>query len=103
MHQPVVRVGTPVAVERPRLPYVVDETEVEVADEQFLLLVGGDVADELAARVDEVAGAVEVVVPVLLLSDAIDGGDVVEVGDGGRGLLQLPEVGGQAAVGGGGL
>ena len=59
-----------------------------------------DVADELAARVDEVAGAVEVVVAVLLHAHPVDRGDEVLVGHRGRGLLELPQVGRQAPAGG---
>ena len=79
------------------------QVEVEVAHDQLLVAVAGDVADELAPGVDEVARAVEVVVAVLLDADPVDGGDEVLVGDGGRGLLELPQVGGQAPAGGGGV
>src|SRR5258707_448119 len=58
------------------------------------------VADELAARVDEVALAVEVVVAdVGLDADPVDRPDVVAVGDRVARLLDPPEVLGQAARG----
>ena len=57
-----------------------------------------EVADELAARVDEVALAVEVVVAdVRLDADPVDGPDVVAVRDGVARLLDPPQVLGQAA------
>ena len=59
------------------------------------------VADELAARVDEVALAVEVVVADIGLdADPVDRPDVVAVGDGVADLLDPPQVLGQAARGG---
>ena len=51
-------------------------------------------------RIDEVALAVEVVVAERLDADPVDGADVVHVGDGGRRLLDAPDVLGQAAAGG---
>ena len=49
---------------------------------QLLVVGDADVADELAARVDEVALAVEVVVAdVGLDADPVDRPDVVAVGD----------------------
>ena len=58
-----------------------------------------DVADELAARVDEVAGAVEVVVAVLLDAHPVDRRDEVLVGHGRGRLLELPQVRRQRAAG----
>jgi hypothetical protein len=52
----------------------------------------GDVADELALGVDEVARAVEVVVAELLDADPVDRADEVLVGHGRRRLLELPQV-----------
>ena len=60
-----VGLGTAVAVELPRLADLRDQVEVQVADEQLLVVRAADAADDLAARVDEVALAVEVVVAEL--------------------------------------
>ena len=59
-----VGVGPPVAVELPGVADLHDLVHVEVADDELLLMGVADVADELAARVDEVALAVEVVLAV---------------------------------------
>jgi hypothetical protein len=64
----------------------------QVADDQLLVVGVADVADELAARVDEVALAVEVVVAELLDADPVDRADEVAVGDRVRRLLELPQV-----------
>ena len=57
-----VRVRSTVAEELPGVADLHDPVEVEVAHDQLLVVGVADVADELAARVDEVALAVEVVV-----------------------------------------
>ena len=91
-------VGTAVAVELPGVADLDDLVEVEVAHDQLLVMGRSDVADELSARVDEVALAVEIVVAVLGLdADPVDGPDVVAVGHGVADLLDPPEVLRQAA------
>src|ERR1700744_3866786 len=88
---PLVRVGAPVAVELPVVTDPGDLLEVEVADDDLLLVGGGDLADVVAARVAEVRRAVEVrrVGAELadLLPDAVAGGDEVLVRRGGGRLL----------------
>src|SRR5262249_32975038 len=56
-----VGVGPPIPIELPGLPDLLDEVEVHVADQELLVVRAADRAHELAARVDEVALAVEVV------------------------------------------
>src|SRR5262249_47259261 len=57
------------------------------------VLVARALGDDLAARRGEVALAVELADrPGLLDADAVDRADPVAVGDGVRGLLELPEV-----------
>ena len=91
--QVAVRVGPAVAVELPGLADLGDPVEVHVADQQLLVVGAADAADELAARIDEVALAVEVVVAdVGLDADAVDGADEVAVGDGVADLLDPPQV-----------
>src|SRR5450432_295368 len=51
-----------------------------------------DVADELALGVDEVRGAVEVVVAEVLDANSVDGADEVFVRDRGGRLFEFPEV-----------
>src|SRR4051812_14737590 len=54
-----VGVRTPVPVELPVVAGPGDLVEVEIASDDLLLVLRGDVADEVAARVDEVGRAVE--------------------------------------------
>src|SRR5687767_3318084 len=59
--QGAVGVGTAVAVEGPPVADLGEQSQVEIADHQLGLVGVGRLADELALRVDEVGGAVEVV------------------------------------------
>src|SRR5918992_3641556 len=95
----VIRVGPAVTEELPRLAYLSDLVHVEVAHDQLLVLVRSDLAHELAARIGEVAGAVEVVLAERLDPDAVDGAHEVAVGHGMRRLLELPQVLAQPARG----
>src|SRR6185437_5188359 len=99
LYQRLVGVRPAVPVELPQVPDLGQLVHVEVAHDDRVGVVGGDVADELAARVDEVRLAVEVVVAERLDADPVDRADVVLVGHRGRGLLQLPQVGAQPARG----
>src|SRR5262249_19734239 len=65
--------------------------QVQVGNQHRLLPVAR-LGDDLAARVAEVAGAVEVVVAQRLDADAVDCADPVAVGDRVRDLLDLPQV-----------
>src|SRR5882724_2990621 len=95
--QVLVRVRATIAVELPRLADLGDLVEVHVANDQLLVMGRSELTDELAARVDEVALAVEVVVADLLLDpDPVDRPDEIPVRDGVRHLLDPPEVLGQA-------
>ena len=77
--------------------------EVEVGRQHFVLVARG-LGEDLAARIAEVALAVELAdLPRLLDADAIDGADEVPVGDGVRRLLELPEILAQAGDGRGGV
>ena len=97
LDQVAVGVGAAVAVERPAVADELDLVHVEVAHDQLRLVGVADVADELALGIDEVALAVEVVVAdVGLDADPVDRADVVHVGDGGRRLLDPPDVLGRA-------
>src|SRR5262245_57337076 len=88
-----VRVGSAVAVELPRLADFLNQIQVHLADEQLFLVCVANVADELAARVDEVRLPVEVVIAeVLLDAHSVDRPDVVAVRNRVRDLLDAPEV-----------
>ena len=88
----VVHVGTPVPIESPHLANLVDLVHVQVPDDDFLVGVGGRLADELAPWVHEVRRAVEVVVSVWLLADPVDRPDEVLVGHGRSRLLEIPQI-----------
>src|SRR5487761_276224 len=98
-----VAVGPPVAVERPEVADLGEQAHVQVADHHLVLGVGGRVADQLAAGVGEVGLAVEVVVAERLGAHPVDRADEVLVRDRRGGLLEPPEVLGQAAAGRGGI
>src|SRR5690349_19599504 len=53
-----VRVRPAVPVELPVVAHLPDHVQVQVADQQFLLLAAAHFADEVAARIDDLAGAV---------------------------------------------
>src|SRR6266849_10242694 len=90
-----------VTIELPSVADLLDFIEIEFGDEQFILVAAG-LLDDFAARVAEIALAVELAdLPGMLGADAIDGGDEISVGDGVGGLLELPKIFGEAGDGGG--
>src|SRR6266496_3743361 len=99
LDQVAVRVRPAVPVERPPVAHLGDQVHVQVPDDQVRVVVVPDIADELPLRVDEVRGAVEVVVAQVLGADPVDRPDVVLVGHRRGRLLQLPQVRRQAAAG----
>src|SRR6188474_2159048 len=102
-HEIVVSVGPAVPVELPRLADFLDLVEIHVPDEQLLVMGRAQIADELAARVTEVALAVEVVIAEVLLDpDPVDRPDEIAVRDGVADLLDPPEIFAEAARGGAG-
>src|SRR6185437_15476365 len=81
-----------VAEELPRLANFGDAVEIQGGGEDFVP-VAGSLGDDLAARVAEVALAVEFAdVPGCVAPDAIDSCDKVAVGDGVGRLLEFPEI-----------
>src|SRR5215510_1307066 len=92
-YQAFVRVRAAVPVELPQVPDLGQLVHVQVTDDDLVGGVGGGFPHDLAARVREVGLAVEVVVAERLDPDPVDRADVVLVGDRGRRLLQLPQVG----------
>src|SRR5215472_5017552 len=99
LHQRSVLVGTAVPVELPQVSDLGQLGHVQVPDHHLVLVVGGGVANELAARVHEVGLAVEVVVAERLHADPVDRADEVLVGHRGGRLLKPPQVLGQAPAG----
>src|SRR5678816_2773903 len=92
LDQGAVRVGAAIAEELPRPADLLDHVEIERGDDQLVLVLAA-AREDLAARVDEVRAAVEPAdVPRTLGADAIDRADEVAIGDGVRGLLELPQV-----------
>src|SRR5688500_7792626 len=57
-HHVVVRLGPPVAEELPGAPYLLDHLEVHLGDDELVLVLTA-LREEVAARVHEVARAVE--------------------------------------------
>src|ERR1700732_3687755 len=100
LYQRPVLVGAAVAVELPQVPDLGQLAHVQVPDQHLVLVVGAGVAEELPARVHEVGLAVEVVVAERLDADPVDRADEVLVGHRGGGLLEPPQVLGQAPAGG---
>src|SRR5579863_519009 len=97
-HQATVRIRTAVTVKGPHPANLFDHVHVALAHDQLVFQVRRHLADKLPTRVDDVGGAVEVVVAERLLADTVDGGDEVLVGDRGGRLLELPEVLREAAA-----
>src|SRR5574337_656293 len=87
-----IHIGAAVTEKLPGLADFGNLVEVEVGGEDFVLVARG-LGDNLAARVAEIAGAVEFTdVPGSFRADAIDGGDEVAVGGGVGGLLEFPKI-----------
>src|SRR4051812_730203 len=102
-HDPVIRLRTAVAVELPGVADFADLVHVEVGDDESVLIARGH-RQHLAAWIAEVALAVKLAdVPWRFVADAVDGTDKVAVGDGVRGLLELPEIFGESGYGGRGI
>src|ERR1035437_10331511 len=88
----VVGLGSAVSVKGPCPPDVVDHSEVEIAHHYRLVDIGGNLAYELAAGVDEIRLPVELVGAQRLHTDAVDRSDEVLVRDRRCRLLEAPQV-----------
>src|SRR5262245_28754849 len=92
LHESIVGFGAAVAIELPRPPDLLDHLEVEVRGDELALVLAGR-HEEIAARIDEVRGAVELAdVPGGLRPDAVHRADVIADGHRVRRLLELPQV-----------
>src|SRR5690554_4612793 len=98
-----VRVRTTVAEELPVIPHLAHHVHVEVADHDLLVGARAAFADPVAARVDDLAGAVEVdslfAVLVVLQPDPVRLQHEQAVGDGCRRTLDLPQAVGEPRLG----
>ena len=98
--QRLVRVGAAIAEELPGFANLGDRIQIQIGGEHFILVARG-LRDDLAARVAEVTGAVELAdIPGLFPAHAIDRSNEIAVSGGVRGLLQLPEIFAQSGDGG---
>src|SRR5258708_681862 len=92
-----------VAIELPGVANTLNFVEIQLGDEEFILVAAG-LLDYFAARVAEIAFAVEFAdFPGGFGADAVDGGDEVGVGYGMSRLLQFPKIFGEAGDSGGGV
>src|SRR5215203_4013775 len=92
LRQLAVRLRAAVAHELPGVAHLPDHVKVEVVDEHLVLELGR-LRDDPAARVAEVAGAVEArLAERRLHPDPVDRADPEAVGDRVRRLLQFPEI-----------
>src|SRR6266568_1234621 len=98
-----IGLGTAVAVELPNVAHFLDFVEIKVGGKEFVLVAAG-LSNNFSARIAKVALAVEFAnLPGMFGADAVDGSDKIGVGDGVSGLLELPEIFGEACDRGGGV
>src|SRR5436309_850282 len=91
-HHVVVRLRPAVAEELPGAADLLDHVEVHLRDDELVFVLAA-LRQEIAARIDEIARAVELPhVPRRLDADAIDATHEVAVGHGMGRLLELPEI-----------
>src|SRR6267378_7005732 len=89
-----------VAVELPGVADFLNFIEIQLRDEQFILIAAG-LLNDFPARVAEIALAVEFAdFPGSLRADTVDGRDKISVSNRVRGLLQFPQIFGEAGDGG---
>src|SRR5690242_7921452 len=87
-----VSLGPPIAEELPEVAHLAHHLHVHVAGDELVLVLAG-LGDDLAARIHEIARAIELAdVPGRLGADAVAGADIDAVGDRGGGLLEIPEI-----------
>ena len=99
-----VRFGSAIAEELPDVADVADHVEVHVGDDDVILITLFRLCDELPARVDEVALAVELAdAPRFFPTRPIDRADEVLVGNRVGRLFELPQVFAETSNGGRGV
>src|SRR4030095_16516362 len=92
LYQRIVSLRSPVAKELPNISNFANLVQIQSGNHQ-LVRIARRLSDYLAARVAEVALAVELTdVPGLLVADSIDCADEVAVGDCVCRLLELPQI-----------
>src|SRR5215472_16040907 len=96
-----IGLGAAIAIKLPGIPDFLNFIEVQVSNEQFIFVAAG-LGNNFPTRIAKIALAVKFAdLPGMLGADPIDGGNKISIGDGVSGLLQLPEVLGEAGDGGG--
>src|SRR6202158_2156061 len=91
-----VRFRPAVAVKLPSIADFLNLIEIQFRDEQFILIAAG-LLDDFAARVAEIAFAVEFAdLPGMLGADAVDGRNEISVSNRVRWLLEFPKIFGEA-------
>src|SRR6266436_6709843 len=97
--QNAVTLRPPIPKELPHFANFENHVQVKVRH-QHIIFVAAGLREDLAPRIAEITLAIELAnAPWLLFAHAVDGPDKITVGDGVRGLLQLPQVFGQASHG----
>src|SRR5687768_6374272 len=92
LHQPFVRLRTPIAEELPHVSHFANLVEVELRGDQLVLVARG-LRDELPAWIAEIALAIKLSdAPRLLVADTIDRANEVRVRHRMRRLLELPQI-----------
>src|ERR1700722_19645031 len=90
--QRAIGLGTAVAEELPEIAHLAHHVPIHLGGDQ-LVLVRARLGDDLAARIDEIGGAIETAdAPGLLGADTVDGADIAAIRRGGGGLFELPEI-----------
>ena len=93
----IIGLRSAVAIELPCIAYLADQVKVQIAYDKFLLVGVANIAHELATRSAEIALAVEIVGSEIFFDTyPVDSAYKVAVGDGVTGLLDAPQVLGQA-------
>src|ERR1043165_2335977 len=91
-HQFSVTIRSPVAEKLPGIAHFTNHVQVQIGNDESILIVRS-LGNDLAARIPEVALAIEFAdVPRLLVSDAIDRAHEVAIRDGMRRLLKFPKI-----------
>src|SRR5712692_6264853 len=92
-----------IAVELPGVADFLNFIKIQIGDEELILVAAG-LLDDFAARIAEIALAVEFAnFPGSFGADTVDGGNEISVGDGVSGLLEFPEIFRETGDSGGGV
>src|SRR5688500_7064756 len=94
-----VGLGPAIAVELPRVSHLLDQAEIEIGDDEFVLIAAAD-REDLPSRIAEVTLAIELAdVPRRFDADAVDRANEISVRHRVCRLFELPQVFGEAGDG----